>query len=361
MNTAHETILTVDLSKLDQNCASLKAKLNPNTKIIAVLKAYGYGHGDLEIAKRLEKNGVFAFWVADFEEGINLRKGGVQIPVIVANPGIKSYQHFVSYKLEPVIYSFRLLTAFSNKKIPFGIHIKFNTGMNRFGFELKDVKKITDFLSKHPQLKIKSICSHLSASDNPKKDIFTNIQFRNFEAICDEFESIYKRNHVLKHILNSNGLLRFRKKAYNAVRIGIGFYGICNDSSIQQIGSLTSVIAQIRKISKNQCIGYGAAFTAKKDMQIAIIPFGYADGLNRRLGEGIGSVVINTVECSIIGKISMDSCLVDVTKVKANEGDTVEIFGKNISVFSIAKKINTIPYEILSVLNRRIKRHYLAK
>ena len=207
------------------------------------------------------------------------------------------------------------------------------------------------------KLKLQSICSHLAASDNSKKDAFTNKQCLIFEIICETFfrQIGYK---VDRHILNTNGVLRFTKNEYEMVRLGIGLYGVADNKNLGQVSTLKSVVSQVRKITQGDQIGYDASFVASIGMQIGIIPFGYADGLNRKLSSKNGVVIINNTPCPIIGKISMDSCIIDLSNTTAKTGDEVIIFGRENTVLSIAKKLDTIPYEIFATLNRRIKRIY---
>ena len=357
MEIIHETILEVDINLLKKNYYVLKNKLNPNTKIIAVIKAYGYGHGDIMLAKKLEKIGAYALWVADFEEGVRLRKSGILTSIIVANPGMKSINEIIINNLDVVIYNLEILKLYAKLNKEICIHIKFNSGMNRYGFDNKDIDLISKILLNNPKLKLKSVCSHLSASENHKKDDFTNKQCDIFEKICEIlFKSIGYR--VDRHILNTNGVIRFPQNEYEMVRIGIGLYGVSEDDGLRQIGTLKSVVSQIREIKKGDQIGYEASFTASKDMKIGVIPFGYADGLNRKLSNKNGIVIINNFPCPIIGEISMDSCMVNLTNTETKNGDTAIIFSEENTVLSIAKKLDTIPYEILSTLNRRIKRVY---
>jgi len=357
MGITHETILEVSLTKLESNFNYLKSKLQPNTKVIAVVKAYAYGHGDKRLAEKLEELGVHALWVADFEEGSRLRKNGIAIPIIIANPGSKSTDQIIRNKLDIVIYNFKLLKLYGDLNTEINIHIKFNTGMNRYGFNPEEVEILAETLKKYPKLKLKSICSHLSATEDPEKDDFTNKQCTIFDGICSAFFT-YLGYKVDRHILNSNGVLRFANKEYEMVRIGIGLYGVSEDENLQQISILKSVISQVRTIKKGDKIGYNASFLASEDMKIGIIPFGYADGLNRKLSEKNGVILVNNTPCPILGKISMDSCIIDLSNTTAETGDEVIIFGKGNPILSIAKKLETIPYEIYATLNRRIKRVY---
>ncbi|MEJ6734275.1 MAG: alanine racemase [Flavobacteriales bacterium] len=353
----HETILYVDLKQLQKNYTYLKSLLSKNTKTIAVVKAHGYGLGDIEISQKLEKLGVNSLWVADFEEGVNLRKNGIKIPIIVANPGAKSHQTIIDNKLEPVIYNLRLLSIYIESKTALNIHLKLNSGMNRYGFDSEDIEELVLLLQKNPFLKVSSICSHLSSSNDPSQDRFSEKQIVLFEKAYTKIHQGlgYKTD---THILNSNGVLRFAIKD-NTVRLGIALYGITENPNLKQICSLHSTISQIRKIEKGAIVGYQNAFVAKKEMKIALIPIGYGDGINRKLGEGHGSVLIANKLCAIIGQVSMDSLMVDISSSDAKEGDEVILFDNQLTLQKIANDLDTIPYEIMGTLNRRIKRVYL--
>lgn len=357
MSVSNETILHVDLTKLERNFNYLKSKLDSKTKIIGVVKAFAYGHGDIEISKKLERLGVSALWVSDFEEGVHLRNSGIKTKIIVANPGTKSYPQIIKHNLDVVLYSHKLLDLYCSNKSQVNIHIKFNTGMNRYGFNACEIESIIEKTNRSPHLILQSICSHLAASDENEKINFTLRQIEKFKTISEKFELTLGKS-INKHLLNSHGLLNFANYQMDSVRLGIGLYGSTNDLNLNQISFFSSVITQTRMLETGEGVGYGISFVAKLKTKIAIIPVGYADGMNRKLGNGIGSVFIKNCECPIVGKISMDSFAVDITKCEANEGDLVEIFGKNLNVSEIAKKINTIPYELYSTLNRRIKRVY---
>jgi len=357
MEIIHETILAVNLNKLADNFNYLKGKLHANTKIIAVVKAHAYGHGDIAVSSKLEELGAHALWVADFEEGTRLRKSGICIPIIIANPGTKSTTQIIENKLDVVIYNFELLQIYGELDREIRIHVKFNTGMNRYGFNPDEVEELVSTLQQYPKLKIQSICSHLSASDNSEKDNFTKTQFLVFDKIFDAFSKGINQK-IDRHILNTNGVLRFAEKEYEIVRLGIGMYGVSTDQNLQQISTLKSVIAQVRTIKKGSQVGYDASFVATEDMTIGIIPFGYADGLNRKLSAQDGVIIVQNISCPIIGKISMDSCMIDLKGTTGKIGDKVIIFGKENTISSIANKLSTIPYEIFASLNRRIKRVY---
>lgn len=357
MNHSNETILHVDLNKLTQNFNYLKSKVSSNTKIIGVVKAFAYGHGDIEVSKKLDELGVYALWVSDFEEGLNLRKSGINTKIIVANPGMKSYAKIIKYKLDVVLYSHELLNLYCTNKNKINIHIKFNTGMNRYGFNSTEIEPIISKIQNNNHLNLESICSHLASSDDKSKTNYTINQIEKFKSISKKFELFLKRK-IDKHLLNSHGVLNFSKYQMDGVRLGIGIYGSSSDLNLKPISVFCSVIAQTRHLEKGESIGYGSCFIAKEKTHVGIIPVGYADGLNRKLSNNVGNVFINNCKCPIIGEISMDSFAVNITKCQAKQGDLVEIFGDQITVSEIAIKINTIPYEVYSTLNRRIKRVY---
>ena len=358
VNNIHETILTVDLEKLAKNFIYLKSLIAPKTKIIGVVKAFGYGHGDLEIAKKLEKLGVYALWVTDFEEAINLRKGGIKTKIIVANPGSKSYNEIIKYKIDVIIYNYKMLQLYILNKKPVNVHIKFNTGMNRYGFDKEDIPALASLIKNNPHLNILSTCSHLSDAENEVSKKFAKKQIDLFKEISSKFNNLIEKK-TLSHILNTYGVLNHSLDCLDAVRIGIGLYGCTKNKFLSPIATLNSIVTQTRKVNRGERVGYGNSFVCEKNMRIAVVPIGYADGLNRRLSNKVGNIVLNNNNCPIIGKISMGTLTIDITNVNASEGDVVEVFGINNSILSIANSISTIPYEILSCLNRRIKRVYI--
>ena len=357
MKSSNETILYVDLKKLERNYLYFKSLISPTTKIIGVVKAFAYGHGDIEVSKKLEQLGVYAIWVSDFEEGVKIRKAGIKSKIIVANPGTKSYDEILKQKLDVVIYNHQLLNLYVNNNNNINIHIKFNTGMNRYGFNKNEIKSVVKKVLENKHLNLLSICSHLAASDNVLKKGFTTYQLKNFKEIIYDFKKLYPKKFD-SHILNSNGVLNYPEYQCEAIRIGIGLYGSTNSKKLKQISILQSIITQVREIRAGEGLGYGLSFIAKKNMKIAIVPVGYADGLNRRFSDNSGAVLINNLECQIIGKISMDSMLIDLRTIEAKEGDVVTIFDNKNNILEIAANLGTIPYEILATLNRRIKRVY---
>lgn len=355
---ANETILYIDLKKLESNFQYFNNLIKSKTKIIAVVKAFGYGHGDVEISRKLESLGIYALWVSDFEEGVELREAGIKCKIIIANPGTKSYKTILKYKLDVVVYSKKILNLYCNNKNPIDIHLKINTGMNRYGFDEKDIDEIYSIIKKNKHLNLLSICSHLASSERNDARKLNLLQLKKFSSINSKFNKKCEKK-ISFHILNSHGLLNYPEYKYDFVRIGIGLYGSANDINLKQISKLISVVSQIREIEKGSSVGYGSSYIAEKKIKMAIIPIGYADGLNRKLGCNNGMVLIKNKKCKIIGEISMDSLAVNISDLNVKEGDKVEVFGENLLVSEIASKINTIPYEIYSTLNRRIKRVYL--
>ena len=358
MEHVHETILYVNLKALEENYMFLKRKLDVKTKTIAVVKAFAYGLGDVEISKKLELLGIDCFWVSDFDEGVQLRKAGITKSIIVANPGMKSLDTIIEYRLEPVIYNHRLLDLYSNNIQEVSVHLKFNSGMNRYGFDKDDIPSALAKIKQHSHIKVKSICSHLSSSNDKNKDTFSQKQIQSFKQMS-EYVNIQLNKKIPTHILNSNGVIRFDAESNDWVRLGIALYGGLEQMGLKQIFSLKSVISQIRTIQKGECVGYQNTFVADREMKIAIIPVGYADGLNRKLGNKKGEVIIDGTACAIIGDISMDSFVADISNIDVKEGKEVIIFGPKYSVSQLANDLDTIPYEIMATLNRRIKRVYL--
>ena len=361
----HETILEVNLDAVMHNYNYFRSKLNPSTKMICMVKASGYGAGSYELAKTLQENRCDYVAVAVADEGEELRKEGISIPIIVMNPEFSSFNNLFEYQLEPEVYSFRLLNALiketSRRGITsFPIHIKIDTGMHRLGFQPSDIPELCKLLENQGGISVRSVFSHLAGSDSPEFDNFTLQQIDTFKNAAQTLETDLGYT-VLKHILNSAGIERFPQYQFDMVRLGITLYGINignNTHNLQPVSSLKTTILQIQNVAEGESIGYSRKSFVKRDSHIAILPIGYADGLNRHLSNGIGEVVIRNKRYPIIGNICMDLCMVDVTNSDVQEGDSVEIFGNEISVNEIANKLDTIPYEILTAVSSRVKRIY---
>lgn len=366
----HDTILEIDLSAMAHNLNFFRSKLNPGTKIMAMVKAFGYGSGAHEAASLLEFNKVDYLAVAYTDEGVSLRKAGISLPIMVMNPEKSSLTTLIKYHLEPEIYGIRTLENFikalhiSQATEPYPIHIKLDTGMHRLGFDPGDVEKLAEILVSRPDIKIASVFTHLAATDGSEHDEFTQHQLTTFENCADILEKKTK-NKIIRHALNTGGIERFSDAQYEMVRLGIGLYGISasgeEQSQLRNVSTLKTVISQIRFVPSGDSIGYSRNYIAKKKMKIATIPVGYADGLRRNLSNGKGYVIINGQRAPVVGNVCMDMTMVDISKIECNEGDDVEIFGKHISLNDFAKMCGTIAYEVLTSLSQRVKRVYLQE
>jgi len=358
------TYLQVDLNALLFNYHFFKSKIDNTTGIIAVVKAFAYGHESVAIAKELEKHQVAYFAVAYISEGITLRKAGITTPIIVFHPQLSDLHQCVKYNLEPSIYSFRLLneiiqlSKIKNKK-DFSIHLKFNTGMNRLGFSLQDISQIETLVLNKSYVKIISVFSHLVASEDAKEVEFTNTQIALFEIITSELKK--KLPYRFKrHILNSSGIVNYPDAHFDLVRLGIGLYGYANDwkwtKQLKNVSTLHSVISQIHTIAIGESVGYNRSFKAKQRTKSATISLGYADGIPRSWGNGVGFVTINEQKANVIGNVCMDMFMIDVTNIDCKEGDVVLIFNTKENVEKMAARTNTISYELLTAISQRIPR-----
>ncbi len=360
----HETVLEINLNAISHNLNFYKSKLKPTTKMMVMVKAFGYGNGGFEIAKLLEHHNVDYLGVAFADEGISLKNSGIKMPIMVLNPETTSFSAIIQHELEPEIYSLKGLNSFlqlaKQKKLShFPIHIKLDTGMHRLGFEEETITDLIAILKDNNYVEVKSILSHMATSDALEHHDFALSQIELFEKLSSKIISDLQINPI-RHILNTSGISNFPQAQYDMVRLGIGLYGVSNDAneqhSLENVGTLKSIISQIRTIEKGESVGYGRRFVAQKTSIIATIPIGYADGISRHWGNGLGFVTINNLKATIIGSICMDMLMVDITELKCQEGDEVILFGKNPTVSYIAEKLETIPYEILTSISQRVKR-----
>jgi alanine racemase len=360
----HETVLEINLNAISHNLNFYKSKLKPNVKIMVMVKAFGYGNGGLEIAKLLEHHKADYLGVAFADEGISLKNGGIHLPIMVLNPENTSFSAIIQYKLEPEIYCLKGLYAFlkiaKEKKLwHFPIHIKLDTGMHRLGFEQEAMDELIATLKGNDTVQIRSILSHLATSDDLKHRDFTLSQINLFDSMSTRIMEELGVNPI-RHILNTSGISNYPDSQFDMVRLGIGVYGVSNDPSeqkyLENVGTLKSVISQIRTIAAGESVGYGRKFMAEKPTKIATIPIGYADGISRGWGNGVGFVTIKGKKAKILGSICMDMLMVDITEINCTEGDAVIIFGESPTVSYIAKKLNTISYEILTSISQRVKR-----
>ena len=362
---SHETIMEVNLSAIVDNFKHLRSFLKQETKAVAMIKADAYGCGALAVGQTLSHHNCDYFGVAVADEGVELRKAGIQPPVIIMNPELNTFELLIKYRLEPEIYNFKILKSFAEYTERegirnFPIHLKIDTGMHRLGFESKDVPVLVEFLKNNQSLKVESAFSHLVASEDPAEDEFTLKQIKTFQEVTNQLQNSLNIN-FLRHILNTSGVQRFPEYQMDMVRMGIGLYGIGIDenSPIRPVATLKTRILQIKELTEEDTVGYNRKGKLNKASRIAAIPIGYADGLSRALGNGNGYVMVNGQKAPFIGNICMDVCMIDITGIEnVNEGDMVTVFGTEPNISELAAKTNTIPYEILTSVSKRVKRIY---
>jgi alanine racemase len=360
----HETVLEINLNTLVNNFNYFRSFLKSETKTMCMVKANAYGSGDIEVARTLQHHGCDYLAVALADEGAVLRCEGIHIPIVVMNPEHNSFQKIFENNLEPEIYSFTLLDQIIKEAERQGIkeypiHIKIDTGMHRLGFEIYEIEKLINRLQSQTNVMVRSVFSHLVGTDDPQLDYFTEIQIKRFSEAKEKFNSAFEHK-IIFHILNSAGIERFSQYQLDMVRLGIGLFGISavNSPQVEEVCTLKANILQIKEVPKTETIGYGRKGTIKRDSIIGTLPIGYADGLNRKLGNGRGTVLINGKKAPIIGNICMDLCMIDLTDIIVKEEDSVILFGPEHSIKHIALLLDTIPYEILSGISRRVKRIY---
>lgn len=360
----HETVLEINLDSISHNLNYYKSKLTDGVKIMVMVKAFGYGNGGLEIAKLLEHLKVDYLGVAFADEGILLKNGGIKLPIMVLNPESTSFPSIIQYNLEPEIYSVKGLKAFlkiaQEKHLKdFPIHIKLDTGMHRLGFEENTLDELIQTLKGNATVKVKSVLSHLATSDEVRHFDFVHSQINLFEKLSSRLISELNISPI-RHILNTSGISNFPDAQYNMVRLGIGLYGVSNDPAeqkyLENVGTLKSIISQVRTIPGGDSVGYGRRFIAEKETKIATIPIGYADGISRLWGNQVGYVTIKNQKAFILGSVCMDMLMVDVSNIDCKEGDSVVIFGESPTVIEMATALKTIPYEIMTSISQRVKR-----
>jgi alanine racemase len=364
MSKVQETVLEIDLKALKHNLEYIKSKINNNTKILAVVKAFGYGSDVVKVAQYLELLKVDYLAVAYVKEGVTLRDSGIATPILVLHPQPVNFEILIENCLEPNLYTPRILNEFleiakKKNQDDYPIHIKFNTGLNRLGFVEDDVSYITNILSTAPQVKVKSIFSHLVASEDKNEKEFTLQQIRSFTDIAKKFIRKIGYKPML-HQLNTSGILNYPEAQFDMVRCGIGLYGFGNDPNftkhLKLVASLKSVVSQVHLIQPNESVGYNRAYKANKFTKTATIPIGHADGIHRAFGNGNGYVTIKGKKAPIVGNVCMDMLMVNITDIDCNEGDEVVIFDNQETVNDLSQKINTISYEILTAISQRVKR-----
>lgn len=363
----HKTTLEIDLSAVKHNVEVYRSLIPTSCMVLAMVKASSYGSGAVKMAQYLQKIGINYLGVAYADEGVELRKNGITLPILVMNAEEDGFDDIISYQLEPAIYSFKMLDDFIKVLIREGIenypvHLKFDTGMRRLGFEEKDLTEITAILQTQPEIKLQSVYSHLADADNAEDATFTLLQIKRFSAIIRYLDSVISYPYI-KHLANSEAVANFPSIHLDMVRLGIGMFGYSSNPQVQhtlqEVVSWKSVVTQVKFIQAGESVGYGCNYIAQKPMKIAVIPVGYADGFRRTLSNGIGSVVIQGEFCPVVGNVCMDMTMVDVSSLEVHEGDGVEIIGEHQSLSSYAQKMNTIPYEVLTSVSSRVHRVYV--
>ncbi|MCC6702775.1 MAG: alanine racemase [Fluviicola sp.] len=364
----HRTVVEINLSAIQHNINLYKNRLPKHVQLLAMVKAASYGSGAERVAPFLEQLGVNYFGVAFADEGVELRKIGILSPIVVMNPDPEHADLIIENRLEPAIYSFEQLDEFIKELISRGleaypVHLKFDTGMHRLGFAPNDKEKVLAMINAQPEIRVQGIYSHLADADNEAHQTFTLKQISIFDEIVQYFKQQLS-NPFLAHLMNSEGALRYPEHAYDMVRLGISMYGYTENAllkkAFQPAVAWYSAVSQIKTSPAGDTVGYGCTFEADTEMQIAIIPVGYADGFRRSLSNGVGSVYINNQSCSVVGRVCMDMIMVDVTNKNIQANDKVEIIGNNIPMETFAARLQTIPYEVMTSLSKRMHRVYIT-
>ncbi|WP_431124732.1 alanine racemase [Flagellimonas flava] len=363
MGKIGETTLEIDLAALEHNFRFLKSKIGPETKFLAVVKAFAYGSDMLAIAQKMENFGVDYLAVAYTKEGALLREGGIKCRILVLHPQPANFEELFQHHLEPSIYSPNLLKSFlqfiEGQQSAYPIHIKFNTGLNRLGFWENDVDYIVEQLKDRTEIKVVSVFSHLAASEDPKEKEFSQRQIQSFQKICEHLNG--KLGYTpFRHMLNTSGIINYPEAQFEMVRSGIGLYGYGNEEKVDKylkpVASLKTVISQIHRIEPNESVGYNRAFKSEGFRTTATLPLGHADGIGRHYGNGKAHVLIKGKKAPIIGNVCMDMIMVDISGIDCKEGDEVLVFGPDRSAEAFASSAQTISYEILTAISPRVKR-----
>lgn len=363
----HQTVEDIDLNALAHNFKFFKSLIKPSTKTVGMVKASGYGTGSYEIAKTLQDRGCDYLAVAVQDEGVDLRKAGITMPIIVLNPSVTNYKSMFDYHLEPEVYSMEECRELIKEGAKYGahgfpIHLKIDTGMHRLGFLKEQLRGLIDLLRGQDVVKPTSMFSHLCVADDPSQDEYTKMQFDYFQACVDIIQPAFN-HHIICHILNTTGIVRFPERQYDMVRIGIGLYGIKTlfngtEDSLKPVSALHSIIISIKSWPAGTTIGYGRRGVLERDARIATVTIGYADGFDRHFGNGRVKMWVNGTLCPTVGNVCMDAVMIDVTDATCQVGDLVEIFGEHVPIETLSEVRGTIPYEILTSVSPRVKRVY---
>lgn len=363
---SHTTVLEVNLTTMVANLNTYRRMLPAGSKLMAMVKASSYGHGGYEIASTLAHEGVDWLAVAFADEGVELRQKGITMPIVVLNADADSFLLMTSYRLEPEIYNFTSLRAFAQAvqsagESDYPIHLKIDSGMHRLGFRMEDVEQLGQELAKlRGVVKVRTMFSHLATADMPSEEAFVRCQQERFREVTDAIMALLPYR-PLRHLNNTAGIEHYPDSYYDMCRLGIGLYGV-GAEGVKPIARLTTRIVQVKTLHAGDTVGYGRAGVIDHTTEIATIPVGYADGLNRKLGCGVWSVSVGGKMAPIVGRVCMDSCMIDVTGIGAKEGDEVVIFGGEAdTVCHMAEILGTIPYEVMTSVSKRVKRIYIKE
>ncbi len=360
-----ETIFEVNMNALANNYYYFRSLLNPNVKLMGMVKANGYGIGAVEVAVCLANCGIEALAVAYADEGVQLREAGISLPILVLEPNVTDFAPLFKHRLEPELFSIRSFKAFAkaakefNALKTFKAHLKLDTGMNRLGFKSNETIELLELLGENSNVEITSIFTHFAASEDETHDSFTQDQINNFENRCAQISAVLGYSPTF-HAANTGGIQRWKNAQFNMVRLGIGLYGVSafeeEQKMLRTVGSLKTSIVQIKSVLPNESVGYGRTYTSNQEMKIAVLPIGYADGFRRSLSNGKGKVFIKGKACPVVGRVCMDMTMVDISNLEAKEGDEAIIFNEEHPITAFANDCDTIAYEVLTSIPQRVKR-----
>lgn len=364
----HKTQLAFNMSAVRHNLSVFKSRLMPSTKILCMVKAQSYGVGLEKMGSFLEKCGADYLGVAYSDEGVELRKAGIKLPILVMNPEEDGYENCVVYNLEPAVYSQEQLEELISELIYLGaermpIHLKIDTGMHRLGIKPEELSEVLEVIQAQPEVQLKGVYSHLAAADYPSNHLFTAQQIELFKSCVEQIQSY--NSDVIFHLCNSEGALHFPSAQFDMIRVGIGLYGISKDPVISEqlkpVLEWKSVVSQVKEIPAGESVGYGRSYLAEKNTVIAIVPVGYADGFRRNLSNGKGAVYLKGQRCETVGRVCMDMIMVNTTGLDVKEGDEVEIIGEHQKIEQLAQAMETIPYEVLTSLSKRVYKTFFEE
>ena len=365
LHQTHETVLKVNLSALVENVRYFRSLLKPTTKLTCMVKAFAYGAGSVEVSKALQASELVDYLaVAVADEGVELRRAGITLPIIIMDPEVAAMDLILENNLEPNVYSHQslktVIAAVESKGLEhYPIHIKIDSGMHRLGFYKEDIPWLIDRLTHQKAVSVRSVFSHLAGSDEAQFDDFTLSQIKYFDSCAEELKKGLKDEGIIKHICNSAGIERFSDFQFDMCRLGIGLYGFSfNGAQLRNVCSLETTILSVKTVKAGETIGYGRHTRLTEDRVIAVIPIGYADGFDRRFSNYGGEVYVRGKRCPVVGNVCMDQAMVDVTGTDARPGDVAEVFGEHMPLQELADKLGTITYEILTSVSRRVQRIY---